>query len=165
MPSPVGQPRHGGDAASRAPALEHASLPAAAYRAQRRVRFSDCDPAGIVYTPRYFDLLNGVLEDFFPDVLGLDYHGYISSGVGLGYAHVRCDFFSPGHMGDDLIVTPLVEHVGVASARFSFHAYRGEDPVLRAEFVMVTTSQARARPIPLPAEIRAALIRYQEQCQ
>ena len=32
---------------------------------QRMVRFSDCDPAAFVYTPRFVDLVNGVVEDFF----------------------------------------------------------------------------------------------------
>ena len=32
-------------------------LPDAAWTTMRTVRFSDCDPAGIVYTPRFIDLM------------------------------------------------------------------------------------------------------------
>jgi 4-hydroxybenzoyl-CoA thioesterase len=35
----------------------------ARFETTRVLRFGDCDPAGIAYYPRYFDLLNGVVED------------------------------------------------------------------------------------------------------
>ena len=35
------------------------------FQALRRVRFSDCDPAGIVFFPRYLVMLGGVVEEWF----------------------------------------------------------------------------------------------------
>ena len=139
------------------------TLPPAAFRTPRKVRFSDCDPAGIVYTPRFVDMLNGVIEDFFPDALGIDYHGLIADGLGLGYASLHCDFFRPAHMGNRLIMTPLVDRIGGTSADFVVHGHDGDDEILRGRLVMVTTRLGR--PIPLPPPIRAALTRYQEHCQ
>ena len=40
-----------------------------------RIRFSHCDPAGIVYHPHYFTILNNLMEDFWRDVLGYGYEG------------------------------------------------------------------------------------------
>ena len=37
----------------------------ARFETTRVLRFGDCDPAGIAYYPRYFDLLNGVVEDWW----------------------------------------------------------------------------------------------------
>ena len=60
------------------------------------IRFSHCDPAGIVYFPRAFDILNGVVEDWFGEGLGLDYHDIVGRRrIGLGYAHAECDFAKP----------------------------------------------------------------------
>jgi len=151
--------------APRPAPIQATRLPVAAYRAARMVRFSDCDPAGIVYTPRYLDMLNGVIEDFFPERLGLDYHGLIAAGTGLGYASVDCQFFRPARMGARLTIAPLVERIGGASASFVLHAHIGEDEIFRGRMVMVTTAMATDRPIPLPAPLRAALQSYQEQCQ
>ena len=36
----------------------------------RTVRFSHCDPAGIIFYPRYFDLIHEAKEDWFRDALG-----------------------------------------------------------------------------------------------
>lgn len=37
------------------------------------IRFSHCDPAGIVYFPHYFDMFNGLIEDWYGQELGYDY--------------------------------------------------------------------------------------------
>ncbi len=34
---------------------------------QIRVEFNHCDPAGIVFYPRYFEMANSVVENFFRD--------------------------------------------------------------------------------------------------
>ena len=141
------------------------ALPAAAWRAVRAVRFSDCDPAGIVYTPRFIDMLMGAIEDFFPAALGLDYHGLIRDGLGLGYAKVDCDFLRPGMMGDRLEIAVLVARIGGASAGFTLHVHRGDEELLRATLVIVTTSLAAHRAIPLPPALRDALTAYQERCR
>ncbi|MBY0236971.1 MAG: acyl-CoA thioesterase, partial [Burkholderiaceae bacterium] len=37
------------------------------------VRFGHCDPAGIVFYPRYFEMLNALVEDWFTQGLQVDY--------------------------------------------------------------------------------------------
>ena len=150
--------------ARRAP-LALTALPDAAWRASRLVRFSHCDPAGIVYFARYFDLLNGVVEDWFAGRLGLDYHAFIGPRrIGLGYAKADADFHAPSRMGDRLTVAVLVERVGGSSLLLAIHAYREEEPILTASLVMVTTSLKIHRAIPLPDDLRAAVKDYQERC-
>jgi 4-hydroxybenzoyl-CoA thioesterase len=146
------------------PPLE--SLPAGAWRARVPVRFSHCDPAGIVYFARYFDMLNGVVEDWFSGALGLDYHAFIRDRrVGLGYAHAGCDYVRPGRMGDQLTFAVLVERVGGGSLALSVPAYAGSEGALVARLVIATTDLDRHRSIPLPEDLRAAASRYQELCR
>jgi 4-hydroxybenzoyl-CoA thioesterase len=37
--------------------------PPGAFTRTVAIRFSHCDPAGIVYFPNYFDMFNGLIED------------------------------------------------------------------------------------------------------
>lgn len=142
------------------------ALPAAAWRAEVAVRFSHCDPAGIVYFARYFDMLNGVVEDWFSGALGLDYHAFIRDRrVGLGYAHAGCDYVRPGRMGDRLVFVPLVERVGGGSLTLSVPAYAAGQGALVARLVIATTDLDRHRSIPLPGDLRAAVEAYQERCR
>ena len=141
------------------------ALPARAWRGAVRVRFSHCDPAGIVYYARYFDILNGVVEDWFDEALGLSYAAFIGPRrVGLGYARAQADFAAPATMGDALTFAVLVARVGGASLALDIHGYRGETPILTARPVIVTTSLTEHRAIPLPDDLRAAVEGYQASC-
>jgi acyl-CoA thioesterase FadM len=68
-------------------------------------------------------------------------------------------------MGDTLTVALLVERIGGASVALRAHAYNAAEPALDAALVMVTTSLETHRPIPVPADIRGSLQRYQERCR
>jgi 4-hydroxybenzoyl-CoA thioesterase len=143
-----------------------ATLPEGAWRAPVRIRFSHCDPAGIVYFARYLDILNGVVEDWFEAALSLSYAEFIGPRrTGLGYGHVSVDYFAPAMMGDRLAAVPLLERIGTASLALRVHLYRGEEPILSAHLVIVTTSLDVHRAIPLPADLRAAVEAYQELCR
>ena len=84
-------------------------LPSGIWRTRLSVRFGSCDPAGIVYTPEYLNLFNGVIEDWYGDALGLPYHELVGTRrTGLGYAHVSADFATPSRMGDVLDVAVIV---------------------------------------------------------
>ncbi|WP_210253230.1 thioesterase family protein [Beijerinckia sp. L45] len=146
---------------ARAKPLPLADLPAAAWRQDVRIRFSHCDPAGIVYFARYFDILHGVVEDWFEDALGLSHATLIKQHrIGLGYAHAEADFFAPGFHGDVLTVIPLIARIGGSSIGLRLHAYRGDTPVLAANLVIATTSLDAHRSISVPDDVRAALTAY-----
>ena len=40
------------------------------YQRLIQIEFNHCDPAGIVFYPRYFEMTNSVVENFFADVVG-----------------------------------------------------------------------------------------------
>jgi 4-hydroxybenzoyl-CoA thioesterase len=143
-----------------------AELPAAAWRITVPVRFSHCDPAGIVYFPRYFDIINGVVEDWFAGALGLPHHHFIRDRrIGLGPAHAEADFMKPGFLADELVFAVLVDRIGNSSLGLSVHAHRGAEAVLVARMTIVTTSLDEHRAIPIPGDLRAALERYRERCR
>ena len=145
--------------------LAASALPRAAWRTTILVRFAHCDPAGIVYYARFFDMMNGAIEDWFAQSLGLDYHAFIGPRrIGLGYAKADANFFAPAMMGDRVTFAVLVDRIGGASLSLALHAHRGETPVLSARLVMVTTSLDQHRSIPLPDDLRAAVHRYREAC-
>lgn len=153
------------DSRARPTPLPRGALPAAAFQLVRTVRFSDCDPAGIAYTPRLVDMMNGAIEDAFPQALGLDYHQLIrDQRVGLGYARVDCDFLRPLAMGDEIRISILIAHIGGASATWRLHMHLGDDEAVRAELVMVTTDLDAHRAIRLPAQLRSAFEAYAQAC-
>ena len=125
------------------------------------IRFGDCDPAGIVYTPVYFHLFQNAVEEWHIDGLGLDYYAIVGARkTGLGYAHAAADFFKPSFMGDTLSITVVLDRVGKASYALTLHAMRCDDEVARGHLVIVTTSLVKHAAIPIPDDVRAALEAY-----
>jgi 4-hydroxybenzoyl-CoA thioesterase len=134
----------------------------AVWRTPVKIRFGQCDPAGIVYTPNYFDIFNGVVEDWYPARLGLDYHALMrDERFGLGYAHASADFLLPGFMGEQLEVALVLGKIGRASFSLTLHVMKGEDEAVRGRLVVVTTSLDEHKAIPIPPKLRAALEAYQ----
>jgi acyl-CoA thioesterase FadM len=135
------------------------------WRTRIAVRFGACDPAGIVYTPEYLNLFNGVIEDWYGEALGVSYHELVGKRrIGLGYAHVSADFAQPSLMGDVLEVAVMVQKIGRTSVTFTVHAFKDGVERVRSTFVTVTTSLTDHAPIVLPDDLRRALGFYQARC-
>lgn len=146
--------------------LVEEQLGEAVWRAEVAIRFRHCDPAGIVFTPRYFDILNEAVERFFVERLGIDYYGLIGERrLGLGYAAAACDFLQPNRMGEVLDVAVLVTRVGGASYGLALPVMKRGAEVARGRLVTVTTSLETHRACPIPDDLRAALLAYQEACR
>lgn len=80
------------------------------------VRFGDCDPAGIVYYPRFFGIFHDAMETWFSAGLGLPYSGVVS-GRKLGFpaVHTEADFRRPCALGDAIAVELRVTALGRSS--------------------------------------------------
>ena len=74
--------------------------PPGAFTRTVAIRFSHCDPAGIVYFPNYFDMFNGLIEDWYTEQLGVDYSKLIlNEHFGFPFVHIETDFKIPSRMG------------------------------------------------------------------
>ena len=150
---------------TRFESLMLSGLPNGVWRTRIPVRFGSCDPAGIVYTPEYLNLFNGVIEDWYGEALGLPYRELVvQRRTGLGYAHVSADFATPSSMGDVLDVAVVVRKLGRASVTLTVHAFKDGVECVRATFVTVTTSLLDHKSIALPDDVRLALKNYQASC-
>ena len=85
------------------------------FRRQRLIRFSDCDPAGIVFYPQYFVMFNGLVEDWV-DALGVGYrHLIVEQRIGLPTVRLEADFRAVSRMGDRVTLGLAVERLGTRS--------------------------------------------------
>jgi 4-hydroxybenzoyl-CoA thioesterase len=125
------------------------------------IRFSHCDPAGIVYFPRFFSLFNDTVEDWFTRGLGIDYADLLTvQRLGLPTAHVACDFKLPCYMGDILTIALGVERIGASSLALRYSGLVGDELRLTARSVQVHTSLATHRPIPIGDDWRDRMRPY-----
>jgi 4-hydroxybenzoyl-CoA thioesterase len=75
-----------------------------------RIEWGDCDPAGIVYYPRYFAFFDACTSALIERALGMTKHDYLKaydfSGHPLVNAHSR--FIIPTRFGDDVTIESTV---------------------------------------------------------
>ena len=132
------------------------------FQRPRMIRFSDCDPAGIVFYPQYFVMLNGLVEDWVSEGLGIDYHAFISERrIGLPTVRLEADFRAVSRMGDRVLLGLAVERLGSRSMTLALRCFDAASGELRMQVkqVLVTTSLESHRAVEIPQDMRAAMLR------
>ncbi|MCK9258958.1 MAG: thioesterase family protein [Azoarcus sp.] len=123
------------------------------YERTKRIRFSHCDPAGIVFYPRYVELFNEVVEDWFADAIGVDFHT-LHEDMRLGIPMVKLDveYLAPSRYGDVLRFRLQVMSIGNASLQLEIGAYAGDQLRVRGHLKVVLASMENLRPVPITAD-------------
>jgi Predicted thioesterase len=124
-----------------------------------QVRFADVDPAGIVFYPRYFEMLNAVVEDWFAQDLGMSFKQlHLVDHIGVPTVKLEVTFLSPSELGDILTITITPDQVGRSSCTFNaLFSGDGRDR-LRLEVVLVCMDMATQRSRPWPESVRRGML-------
>ena len=138
--------------------------PEGAFTRSVTVRFSHCDPAGIVYFPHYFDIFNGLIEDWYTEELGYNYAELImGTRFGFPFVHLDCDFKIPSRMGDVIDLTLLVEKIGRSSLGIAIVCHKDGMERLRAHMVTAMMSLESKQAVPLPQDLRDKIEAYRQK--
>ena len=134
-----------------------------AYETTRTILFEHCDPAGIVFFPRYFEMLNGVVEEWFDKAHGINFR-VLHEDMRRGIPTVSLNdiaFKKPSRLSDTVTFRYGVKHLGNASMTATFEIV-GDDGELRVsgEQVIVFVDMDKMKPVPFPDELRASITRF-----
>jgi 4-hydroxybenzoyl-CoA thioesterase len=130
-------------------------------RKKIRVEWGDCDPAGIVYYPRYFAFFDNCTAALF-EAAGLRKQEMLKiyGIVGIPMVDTRARFLAPSRFGDDVMVESSISEWGRSSFDVQHKLFRGE--VLAVECfetrVWAVRSQSNAEKIEgqtIPDEVKA----------
>jgi len=129
------------------------------HRKQIHVEWGDCDPAGIVYFPRYFEYFDACTNALFESV-GLPkpelLRTYGIMGIPLVEAQAR--YIAPSSFGDTVLVETCITEWKNSSFRVEHKLYRGEILAVEATEVRVWTVRVGSDPKriesrPIPREV------------
>ena len=137
------------------------AAPPGAFTRTVQIRFSHCDPAGIVYFPHYFNMFNGLIEDWYTEELNVNYADLILHDQhGFPFVHIDTDFKIPSRMGEKLDLTLLVEKIGRSSLTLVIVGHKDGIERLRARTVTAMMSLSSRRSVELPPALRSAFEAY-----
>jgi 4-hydroxybenzoyl-CoA thioesterase len=132
-------------------------LSPARFRTRRKVRFADCDPARIAFYPRYFEMLNGIVEDWF-EAMGWGFgEMHLQREIGIPTRRLEADFLKPSFLGDLLDLELSVVKVGRTSVDLRTRFLCGEEVRWTVNQTLVLVDMKTMQAMAWPQELRAKL--------
>jgi 4-hydroxybenzoyl-CoA thioesterase len=125
------------------------------FRFGQPIRFSHCDPAGVLYFPHVFDFVNAAMEDWFAQRLGLPFHVlHLELRRGNPVVRTHCEFITPARFGDTLVLDLEPVAVGRSSLEMRLAGSVGGAPRFRVRHKTAMMSMETMRAVALPEEVR-----------
>ena len=129
-----------------------------------RVQWGDCDPAGIVFYPRYFEWFDASTILLFEKATGMTKIRMLAkyNGAGLALIEASASFSVPSRYGDDIEIHTHIEECGRSSFQVRHRVLKDGVPALQGFERRVWTTRDPADPsrlisAPIPAEVLEGL--------
>jgi 4-hydroxybenzoyl-CoA thioesterase len=127
-----------------------------------QIEFNHCDPAGIVFYPRYFEMTNSVVENFFADVLDCSFAKMMEDRSGVPTARIEVNFHAPSRLGEKLTFALQITRVGRSSVAFQLVAEGGGIDRLTADLTLVNVD-GNGQSQPWHSAVRARMTDFAER--
>ena len=137
-----------------------------AFTVSLEMRFSDSDPAGIVFFAEFFRMFNDLFEDWLTKCLGIDFAEQFQIEQRMfPLVHVDVDFKEARRMGQKLDLSLLLTRLGRSSICYDIIGHDGGLEILRGSFVTCVASKESMSSIELPADFRQPMENYMAKCE
>ena len=131
------------------------------FRRTRVVRFGQCDPAGIVYYPRYTELGHELVEEWFREGLGVDFHTLHEEwGQGFPTASLELDFLRPTRYGETRDCALWVTRLGESSLMLALEFACAGEVRVRIRQRLVNVDYRTLRPGAMVPALRTQFARF-----
>jgi 4-hydroxybenzoyl-CoA thioesterase len=116
---------------------------------KHKVLFQHCDPAGMVFYPRYFEMINACIETWFDEELLSSFKRmHLELGLSVPTASTQTDFRAPSHLGDLLVFQLQVEKLGNTSLHLQINVTCDGQLRLTNDTTLVLIEQHNGCPSP-----------------
>ena len=130
-----------------------------------RIEWGDCDPAGIIYYPRYLAFFDASTSALIERALGMKKRDYLNAYAFTGHPLVKthCRFLAPTRFGDDVKIETTV--TGIRRSTFDVRHLLTRDETLAVEgfetraWVAGDPARGDMRAVPLPRHLVERLSR------
>ncbi len=117
-----------------------------------RIEWGDCDPAGIVYFPRYFEFFDACTRALF-ERAGLFKRDMLKTYeiAGIPVVDMKASFMIPSRFGDDVVVDSSVTKWGTSSLVVRHRLMKGDVIAIECFETRVWAAHQNGRPEKLEA--------------
>ena len=129
-----------------------------------RIEWCDCDPAGIIFYPRYFEIFDTGTTALFERALGMSKIAYLKAYDFAGHPVVetRARFRQPTRFGDDISIETTLVECGESTFKLEHRVSKGGTLAVEGFETRVWVKRdagnpRRMRPQPIPPEVVSRL--------
>jgi acyl-CoA thioester hydrolase len=128
------------------------------FRHRLRVRYSECDPQGVVFNANYLTYFDITMTELWRELGG--YQAMVDAGVDMVVAEARLRYLAPLRFDDEFEGRATITRLGETSMSTAIELIRGEEQMVEGElrYVFIETGGGSKAPIPEP--IRDGLSAY-----
>lgn len=135
-----------------------------AFTKQEKIRFKHVDYAGIVFYPRFLEMLNDLVEDWFEEALDRPF-SKIHETNGIPTVDLKVQFKKAARLGEILTKNLWVKHLGASSINCGFNfldeqgktCLEGELTLVNVEFV---EGRNQIKSAPFNEEMKSTISKY-----
>ena len=122
------------------------------------VRFQHCDPAGIVFFPRYYEMANLAVECFFEEVVGRSFAQlHLQERTGVPTVAIETEFAAVSRLEDTLVLDVTVERLGRSSVTLVILCHGDGELRFTSRHTLVAIDMDTTKSRPWPDAIAAQL--------
>jgi 4-hydroxybenzoyl-CoA thioesterase len=129
-------------------------------RRKVRIEWGDCDPAGIVYYPRYFAMFDHSTAMLLEAASGYTKYEMTKRYDFIGFPMVDtgAKFMIPSKFGDDIVIETAISELGTSSFNISHKVWKGDKLAIEAHEKRVWVGKhpddpSRIKSKPIPDEV------------
>ena len=141
---------------------QYSPVPPAPFEIRDRVRWSHCDPMGIIWYGTYLRFIEAAEAEMFR-ACGFPFSERLGErGLMIPRKALELLFHSPAELDEEVLVQAWVERLGVSSLTMRFEIVRAADRTPRASALLtvVNVDVKLMKKQPLRDDVRQALSRY-----
>ena len=117
-----------------------------------------------MFYPRYLEMLNGAVEDWCDQALGVDFRTmHADRRIGVPTVKLEVEFTSPSRLGDLLTIRILPTQIGRSSCHLDVEFACGGEKRLIARVVLVCMCLEEQRPREWPSDMRVRIVEHLAQ--
>lgn len=120
------------------------------------IRFQHCDPAGIVFYPRYVEMFNLVVEEWFEQVIGVGFNPlHYKMHLGVPTVRLESEFLAMSRLEDVIAFNLSVKRIGNSSLDLFIQGTCGDEKRCIAHLTLVCVELKSGQSVPWPGIIRS----------
>jgi len=135
------------------------------YIVRKFVRFSHCDPAGIIFYPQYFVIAHDCKEDWFREAVGYPFENMVTRDRrGFPIVKLDAEFTRASRLGEELAFEITVQSMGATSLKLMYrcwlHGRERDEQRMKMLTTLVHIDLDAGRPVPIPDWLRERLQQF-----